>query len=115
MASENVQKIREFWHQFFNEGNFTAFDELRDDSYCENGNPSDGEGLKQWVASVRKEIDINVAITREVETDNRVAIYWIANPVSKETGKRVDNLQGINILEFKDGKIVNNWHCRGAA
>ncbi len=112
MASENVGKVRRFWHRFFNEGIELAFDELAHEEYRQNGKPSDGAGLKKWLQSVRVDIDINVAITREIETENRVAIHWITNPIDRQSGNRLESNQGINILEFADGKVINNWHCR---
>lgn len=112
MASENVQAVRKHYHEFFNLGLETAYDEIAHPEYCQNGKPSDGQSLKKWVAGLRKEIDINVAIITEIEEGDRVGIVWITNSVLKSTGERLPPVTGMNLYEFRDGKIINNWHCR---
>lgn len=115
MVSRNILALRKHYHELFNLGLEHAFDELADENYKENGKASDGEGLKQWLQTLRDRIEINVNIITEVEEGNMVGIYWVTNSIERATGKRLPPAHGMNLYEFSDeGKVLNNWHARAA-
>ena len=111
----------EFWEQFFNQKDMTAFDRFVHATYQQNGMSSgDGEYLKQWVRGMK---DLSVKVERlfgaemQVKLDDgdpkkvvTTCIYWTA------TGER-DNkpftTSGMNVLYFdsESNRVLQNWHC----
>lgn len=113
MPSARVEQVRKFWHQFFNEERLEAFDKLAHADYKQNGRPSDGSHLKSWARDeLFPSFKVHVAIVHEIEYENKVAVYWVANLAPRSGAPGVVATHGINILEFSGDRVVNNWHIR---
>jgi steroid delta-isomerase-like uncharacterized protein len=120
MAEENKDLIRRVWDEIFNKGNFDAVEDcFAPDAAFPSAQPGispDLEGFKQTVSSYRAAFpDLCIKFEDQVANGAKVASRVSITGTHRgalgklaATGKEIA-IDGINLIEVRDGKIVTVW------
>jgi steroid delta-isomerase-like uncharacterized protein len=120
MSPTNVEIVRRFFEEVFNEGNLDVIDRMftRDFilSHPEPGYGSDLKTLKAMTVAYRTAFpDLQMKIEDEVTEGNKVAIRFSARgthlgPMADipPSGKIID-MRGIAIYRIENGRIAQDW------
>jgi steroid delta-isomerase-like uncharacterized protein len=118
-ADDNKALVRRFITDVFEEGNYTAVDELVAADFIPHTWPgtTDRDGLKTAMERVAKALtDASFVIDDMIAEDERVAVRLTASATQTgdfmgmpPSGKRY-TIEEIHIFRVRDGRIVEHWH-----
>jgi steroid delta-isomerase-like uncharacterized protein len=121
-AQENVQLMRRWFKEVWNEGRAQTIHDLLDPDAIAIGELEDGKALRgpadfvSFVENLRGAFpDMNIVVEDVFGADDKVALRWSATMTHSgdhlgipATGKVV-RLTGITIVRIRDRKIVEGW------
>ena len=121
-AEENVQLIRRWFQEVWNEGKTQTIHELLDPDAVAVGQLEDGKQLRgaadfvPFVENLRGAFpDMKLAVEDVFGAEDRVVLRWSAtmthrgNQLGMPATGKVVRLTGITIARIRDGKIVEGW------
>jgi SnoaL-like polyketide cyclase len=122
MATEDIDVVRRFWQEIFNEGNLDLVDELFASDHVLHASDLPAEergpyGIRGLVAIIRKvSPSIQLDLQDEIVAEDKVVSRWVARGTLaddlKNAGVR-DNevtISGISIFRLSDSEITETWH-----
>jgi predicted ester cyclase len=118
VSAANIEIVRDFIEQVWNEGNVHALDRLLAPMYRDHGPLAGltGEGIAQFVCRLRNIVpDLHVAATYLPAGDERVNVHWTAHGTHAvlmggltPTGRPI-RYTGATAFRLADGMIVESW------
>ena len=121
-AEENVQLIRRWFQEVWNEGKTQTIHELLDPDAVAVGQLEDGKQLRgaadfvPFVENLRGAFPyMKLAVEDVFGAEDRVVLRWSAtmthrgNQLGMPATGKVVRLTGITIARIRDGKIVEGW------
>ncbi len=120
MKQNNRQCLKDFFQDVINRGDIEATDRYIDPSLVDHapwpGRPATRAGFKAGLAEMRTAFpDLNVAVERMIAQDDLLVAHqkmsgthlgdYMGTPASGKTF----NIESIDIVRMKDGRIVAHW------
>ncbi len=121
MSESNKATNRRFVEEALNPANFDLVDDLFTEDFVNHGAPPgvspDRDGLKQYMARVRKAFPDFHAEIDEMVAEGDLVIFYSTGYATHEgslrdeapTGKRVESIS-FTMHRMRDGKIAERWY-----
>jgi len=117
--SKELKPLFDKYYEVWETGNLEELDAIVDPNFVRHSDAGTSvqglENLKKMIAGMRTAYpDLNVVSNEEIYTENKFAGRWTFTGTNTgpgempPTGKSVE-IWGVNIIHFKDGKIVEEW------
>jgi len=120
MSEDNKAKMRKFYEEVVQNGNFAMLDELAAPDFVDH-NPGPGqapgaEGIKQFFTAMRAAVtDLRVSVEQMISDDDKVAAHVSMSgthtgelvgipPSGKQVVMRISDL-----VRFENGKAAERW------
>jgi predicted ester cyclase len=120
MSEDNKAKMRQFYEEVVQDGNFARLDDLVVPNFVDHdpapGQAPGAEGIKQFFAALRAAVsDLRVSVEQMVAEGNKVAAHVSISgrhtgellglpPSGKEVVMRISD-----VVRIEDGKAVERW------
>lgn len=120
MSEDNKAKMRQFYEEVVQNGNFARFDELASPNFVDHdpapGQAPGAEGIKQFFTALRAALsDLRVSVEHMVAEGDKVAAHVSISgrhtselvgipPSGKEVVMRISD-----VVRIEDGKAVERW------
>ena len=120
MSQTNQQRIRDFFRDVATGGNVAAADDYMDPAAVDHapwpGHPANRDGFKAGLSEMRTSFpDLAITVERMITEDDLVVAHTTMSGTHlgefmgiAGSGKTF-NVEAIDILRMKDGKIAEHW------